>query len=539
MAASAWENVRKLVFKQGFGVYLDGNDVFIARVGFSLFGPVLQSTSHQRLAPGHHAGSGEGGDASLSGAQSPEDADQPAWKRVLGWLRRMISEIPVVLEAGVPDHSVFYSAVPATSMPSQQSDLNAIISDYPKASFLAAPDLVADWTGVAMEDRIFLLLGGAKKSVVEGLLNELYELNLKPIRVEAAPWAALRAAWHQSPPRAAAELEIRILLGKGQALVALSQSRVPLAWNSVSLSEDKGLEALYSAIQGLMVYARWKLRATGVREIVFQGPSTPPAWCEAIHEKTRIAARAVEGPLYDGNLVAYGLALGAVAVDARALNLARTVQKPVPLVSMLPRLEAGLALVAVLAVLGSMAVRITSLSGKVNRLKRQNAEAGWAIGKNAFLLNLINQRLLKEARPLADYVGDRVLWSDVLEEVARILPSNARLSQIQADDRVWSKNTANKDLGERFMNIRFAVEFNEGGRVPQEIDRFVQALRDSPIISKQFAKVQLLSITWRKEHNAEMAYAAVTCTPRQPKQAPWEEMMNEQLVAKQGGGGGG
>ena len=415
--------------------------------------------------------------------------------------------------------------------------MDELISENPRAAFLGSSDLVLDWIPAQLGENHFKFLGASKQSYIHTILKDFHSLDLHPIRMEPGPGAALRAACHCFPSPSRTEPEIRILFGQDKAWAILSQGQFPLGWQRITLEQGLVEDKIFSAVKSLVVYARWRLKGMEVERVLLQGDKIPEELAAKLSGMLHLSVQCASSPVCDGNFIAFGLALGALKPDTQAINLARSLQKSLPLSVIFPRLQAGIALCVVSLVLLSMWLHVSDLGHKVKKLKRENAQASWAIGKKAYLIKLHNKGLLDEAGPLSDYLTDRVLWAPILEGLPGLLPSNARLVEFRGEDNIWSKQTSDREVGERFISIRLAAKFSPEGRMPQAIDGFVDTIRNSAVFIKNFPRVQLQGINWRKDIGSEMAYAQISCLPKQIKRSSWEIKMIEEDAEKSKTGG--
>lgn len=457
--------------------------------------------------------------------------DSPVLK-LITLIKQKIQELPPIVEGGVSDSHVFYCAFPTATKGSRKLSLDAVISENPRAAFLNNPTLVADWIDVEVDKKNLLIIGASKKPIVEQTLQALSSVHCRPIRTEPGPWAALRAAWSLLPPRIKDGLEIRILLGPRETLVAMSSMRSPLAWQSLPTDQEAFREKLASTISGLIAHAQWRLRLSQVKQIVVQGQSVSEELAAHLSAHTKLPTTRHEGPPYDGHLVAFGLALGALNPDAMGINLSRAVQKPAPLFVLLPRLDVVIACLIISVILLTTTSRAGSLERQLKRLRRENNQAMWARRKPVEDLEKMNDKLLTAATPLSEYVLDRLSLAPFLATLPELLPPNVKLEQLHVEDGIWTRNTKDKELGERFLQIRFSVPLQADGNVPKEIDGTVNVIRQAPLFATHFPRVQLAEISWKKDRGADRAIATVTCAPKEPKMSAWERMREEEELRR-------
>jgi len=519
-------------FKEGWGIYVGDKEVYFARAAYTLKGKGILETIHRtladkplaaQLAETLHIPTPEEltvqEAAALDASEHPEANKSLPKPSLAARLKALIPRFPLLLDVGVPDNRVFFSMLPTPSPVTRKTDLQALISENPRTAFLSMDHLITDWTGTQIGEQHFAIVGAARRTHIRGLLQTFDSFRLQPLRMEPGPWAALRALWQTFPPLLGPGNEFWIVIGEKKILVALCQGSLPLGWQVVERDPESAVQRkLESILRQLMTYSRWTLKAPEAARVTLCGPAVPEQWAKGVSDIVQVPARSIAGPAYDGELVARGLALGSLSPDASALNLARFVQKPLSLMALLPRFESLVAALVIGFVLIVMGDRSSTLSRHLHSLKRENAQAAWAIGKNPMELDAINRKLRVEAILLEEYLVDRTAWAPIFEELSRLLPEKSLMGNLEAEDQIWLKNSASKDLGERYLLVRMGTPLPPNGEVPGEIDSYLAALRLSPLFMKNFPRVQLASINWRKDFGAEMAYAMAMCVPAQIKQ---------------------
>ncbi len=502
---------------KGYGVYVDEKNVYVAEAGLGLGG----STVTRRLIFPL-------GERPLSEilrevtgkkeAESAGEGPKSFLKKIRGFLR----DLPIVIAGGVSETAVFYSAFPMANLPGPKTTADNIIMENPRAAFLGSTDLLVDVVGCSMGEKFFAQVGAAKKPAAQAMLQSFYDAGMDPIRIEPGPWAALRVAWRKAAPPSAKESEIRILVGADSMLAVLTQGSAPFSWQSIPIEPDTIEEKLPSILHRFSTLADWKQRIAPVKQIVIQGEKVPEEWVRTLSEKMNMPVKGVKGPVYDGHMIAHGVALGALNPDSEGLNLVRSLQRPVPLWCLFPRVQAVLSALMVALVLVSMHLQATELDAKVRKFKRENAQASWATGKKVEALEQANKRIYEEARPLSNFMGDRMPVAPLLEAATRHLPPNGWLAQIEVEDAVWIRASGGKDCGDRFAVLMLAAKFPEDGRMPEEVDRYLGDLRADPFFKKYLPKVQLSTINWRRESGVPVAFASILCAPATPKESEWK-----------------
>jgi hypothetical protein len=518
--------------KVGFGVYVAGDAVYITKVAMGIRGLQVEQRhclpweqgslqKHLRTALLRKEATGKppaGPAAPIPNAprfslfQGIRDAVQATG--------RMIKHTLVAV--GVSDTNALCASF---ALQTKTTELETVIAENPRAAFLTSNDLAVDLMGAALGSGPVVLAAAAKKTYIAEVLQSCDDVGLRPIRIEPGRWAALRAAWHYAPPQRGEALEIRILLGSATVLAALSQGRIPLAWDSMDRGQDElaDLDRLRSLVRRLLDHASAKLKMPAVGQIVLQGgPAVAQPCIDAIARISGAPVKIIPGPPCDGHLTAMGLAIGALVPEDPALNLARSQQKRVQLLAIFPRAQAAVALAAVLLTLAWLQATTFQLQRQLRIIKRENAQGGWAFGKTASDLERMNDKLLKEAGPLNEYLANRIAWAPVLEEAAALLPPSSALNSIALTDTLWGAK-AGKAADERSVSLQVSNEC-PGGGIPNALENYWAALTGAPTFGSYFPSAQLSTLQWHsekggsekdgKEKATEWVTAGVLFTPQ-------------------------
>jgi CheY-like chemotaxis protein len=487
----------KIKHKRSFGIYIENNKLYFADVELTLKGAFLQK--------------------SICVDYSPE-----TFRRQI---ERLIScEIPgskkkaksFIFASAVPGQALFYSGSILQGESVKKMDPAVLVSENPRFAFVDSSEIVWDWFFTKLKGQNFVFVGAAKHSLVEKMLRDFYQLDLQPIRIEPEPWAALRVSWHYNPPQTRKAPEIRFLFGDSTILVVLSYRKVPLAWQFLEFDRKNLTDILYSGAHSLMVHAERHLKIGEVGTVVLQGRGKLSEQAKALEVMFGHPVIVLPGPGYDGHLVAFGLALGALTPTALAVNLARKIQKPLSLKMLFPQVEAFVAGAVVLMVLLNMWGRVQKIDRTLIRIKRENAISSWSMGKNFLMLDAEKKKLLKQVKPMGAFLGKKINWSPYLESLVSLIPANARIAAIEAEDQIWQK-IAGRKYGNNYLLIYVTAGFSSGGKAPESIDECLNAFRESPLFRKELPRVELASINWKKEEGRDYAYFSILAVPKQAK----------------------
>jgi len=422
----------------------------------------------------------------------------------------------ISLAAAIPGKELFYIGSPVSDKLGKKFEIETLVSENPRFAFVASNDVVSDFFPTKIGSRNYVFVAAAKRNEAKELLNNFYNAGIEPLRVEAEPWAALRASWYFVKPKISkGNAEIRFLIGDSTILAILSNGTIPLAWQYHRFDSENINNILCSGFNSLQVYAHWKLKLGKIETIVLLGEKNFSEQASFLETLIGIPVVVSSDIKYDGTLVAFGLALGALKTETKHINLVRAIQKPQLLSAIFPRFEAIVTGGIVLLMLFSIWGKVDNYSRKLKRVKMENASYSWSVGKNNIVLEAEKTKLFKQIAPIGGYLGENMKWSPFLEALRELIPDNAKIIGIEAEDQIWSKTVSSK--GERYFMVRATAVFPPGGKAPEEIDQCVDAIKKHPLFQKELPRVQLAEIGWKKEDQKEYAFFSILCGPKAPK----------------------
>lgn len=421
----------------------------------------------------------------------------------------------ILFATGISGQSVFFSAFAMTGEGAKKIDENILITENPRLALITSSSVVWDSAHLKIKKTSFSFVAAGRLKPVSLLLQSFYESGFQPIRIEPEPWAVLRASWYYAQPMAKKGVEIRFIFGESNALAFLTYGQAPIAWQLLELNQrEKFFDTLLSSVITLGNYARGSLKIGDAEIITLQGGENLSDKAVSLEKMAEKPVSVLKGPLYDGHMVATGLALGSLAHDTLAINVAKRIQKPLSLTLLFPRGEAIVTAVLVLLVLLVAILRFDHLDKSLIRVKRFNAMAGLPPRKSIRTLETERDKLKAVVEPIGKFLGDKVLWTTHLLTLPALIPHNTRVVGVEVEDQIWQK-MGGTTYGNRYMLISMATEFIEGGKTPQAIDETLNVFRDAKVFKDDFPKMDLATIFWKKEFGIENAFFALVAMPKQ------------------------
>ena len=492
-------------FHSGCGIYVDNKDVYVCRVASEFRGIRIEQSNHYAL-----------GDKKLADLLreiypytiSQEDIENellaPTKRNALHKALRWVLALPELLVVGIKDTSVFYYAFATTFKPGKTLDMDSVVADNPRAEFLHSTNLTNDWTALQLNEQNYILISVSKKAAVEEVYSVFDKMGLSPVRLEAGTLAALRAARHYYPATQNNIPEIVVLIGPAMTLVALTLGTTTLAWQLIQVEQGHVPESLFSVIQSVITYAQKQFGFAGVHQIVIHGEWATDEDAEKLSEMTSMPCKSVQGKPYDGNFIAFGLALGSFNLDSKLLNLARSEQKTIPLTMIFPYLEAMVTTAVVITSLLYLFTLTAKLEKSVHLQKALNSQNPKVASLSAGDVADSNNNLKKQIVPLSELFTGKVPWCDLIESLSKMLSSNVHIVSMSGSDAVWQ----NRKPPSLTMNL---MARSDGTSNPEsEIEKLLATLRSSPEFKKWFPKIVLSSV---QINNTELN-AIIICGPK-------------------------
>ena len=479
-------------FHRGCGVYIDGKEIYICRVvtefhGISVAQRITGSLGDKNLE--RHLRdifplSAEAAD--VAAISDKPQGSIPA--RVLRWFLAL----PELTSAGIKDASVFYYAFATSFKPGKVLEMDALVSDDPRAEFLHAGNLSKDWIHVQINNQNYILMCAAKKPALEEVTTAFDKVGVTLVRVESGAMAALRAAWYQHPPQGGKLPEIRVITGPAMTLAAMAHDRLPLAWQLIPAQPGSMAESLFPVIQSFMTYSQKQLNFPAMGQILLQGDSIDPDEAAKLSDMTSIPCKIARGMPYDGNMIAYGLAIGALDTDTKPMNLARAGHKHVSLAMVFPYLETLITLLITFSALLFMYGNTMKADKIVRMQKAINAQDPKLSGMSVGDIDGNNKQLKDKITPLAELFTGKTQWCSVIDAITKLMTPDVRIISFVGDEPVWVKKKS--------VNLTLTIVARSSPKTSPEteVGNFLNKLRESPELSKIFQNVTVNSIQLTK-----------------------------------------
>jgi len=435
--------------------------------------------------------------------------------------RHKVRQVPVAI--GVPVGQVYFTTRPiqdATSNPSP----HVLLREALRSPDVSINEMAVDVIKARPDKRSVASLVSCSKKYLTGLLDSLQECDVRPLRAEPAPCALLRAAAKRHRARRGAKVVIRLFLSDARALAVLVVNGLPVVWRCSSVfrgdeastiislsrslltvSKDCGIE---SALDAVMLHGRAELAQLLDVQWVEKQLGVPMEW--------------FEGPSLDASQVAFGLAVGCFNHDKYAFDLAGSLKPRLSLWRLFPWREATLQTVLLACMAMFLVYRLYVLDGSYAVAQAHNTAYTWMESVPETELEKQKAELQQKVTAVKKFLGSRITWTSYGRELAESLPPNVFLTSFHGTCELGA---GGKKKGvakpQKSLVLRGAVSVPQDGLIPREIDRFLNTLREHPVLKRDFPVVELADLKQTHETGDDNSFAffTVTCLPKARKGA--------------------
>lgn len=425
---------------------------------------------------------------------------------------------------GIAAEQTFFATRPLNQQQSGAPSLDALLVASGAASVWEPDQTVADYVKV---DKLkgtggtVYSVAASRRALAEALFSALTEAGVQSFRLEPSPWSVLRAADRQGHPSRRWKTAVRVLLQEGGGLAILVSQGQPLLWRRFSIPATGAASRIAaSGVRAVLIHAAVSLRIRQVDGVAVQGKGADKVAAQ-IGSALALKAVAIRGEGFTDELRSHALALSAKYPEPGRFDLFRSLRSAPRIRSIFPwKLAAFVVLMA-----GCMALTMwdtcTGLASQADHFRRATASPAhtWAHGQTTAQIKNERKRLAANVGAVRRFLRTRVVWSNYLRDLPTRLPSNACLSNVRGvcELKDMSKKKQKRKTS-KLLTLRGITRFEDRDAAPEEIDAFLAGLRNAELLQRDFPRVQLAEIKWRREGNSEMALFTIVALPKK-KQA--------------------
>lgn len=493
----------QFAFRKALGVYVGEREVVVCKLA-SAPGIVVQQAMEREPYV----------------ADQLEEVLQRLIAPLLGKKRR----IPLPVGLGLAGQRVFFSTRPIKATNAESSPEMLLHEAFQSAS-ISVDDMALDVVKVKPEKKPVASIASCRRKYLASLLVALRSADVNPHRAEPAPCALLRVAAAQFKPPRKAKTVVRLFLSGEQAIAILAVSNLPYVWRYFNLRIGEESNAILAAVRTLQTLSKPCGLEGPIDAVMIHGRNELRQQLnfDSLQEDLGIPAVWHAGPTFDDATIAYGLALGCLSQAPESFDLAKSLKPRRTLWELFPWSESVVQAVLIVFMGLFLAERSSSLNQSYASVKREIGEHVWMETVSEAELEKERKELESKVDAIRKFMGTRILWTSYAHDIPMRLPKNAVLSGLEGlcDLEMLGKKKESAIKSKKSFLIRVNAPI-EHLKMPKEIDNFLNALKEHPLLKKDFPNVQFTELKRYQPFNGAkpIAMFAVNCMPRDSAPAP-------------------
>ncbi|HEV3258170.1 MAG TPA: hypothetical protein VG013_14890 [Gemmataceae bacterium] len=487
----------KLATQKVLGIYVGEQVVTVSGVAATPFGPIEFARQH----------------APYEAEQLPAVLDRLVASVAGGRKRRRLR-----VALGIPAQRVFFSTRPIRTADTDAPP-EVLLHEVLQSPSLCIDDMVVDVVKAQPGKRRVASIVSTRKKYLAGLLAALEGCGVHAWCAEPAPCALLRAAARRRRAPRRARTVLRVFLGQGQGLAVVGTASLPLIWRSFALPAADEASALCSVARSLQTLLVHCGTEAAIDVAMVHGRPDLRGRLEEQGLAGKLGVRLLwsDGPGLDDGDVAFGLGLGCLEPQPGTFDLARSLKPRPALWDIFPCGELAVQMALLLCMGLFLNFHHEKVEESCRSVEAESRRHPWLDAVPDAQLEKDKKDLEQRVEAVKRFLGDRVIWTSYTQDVARRLPEKAALSSFQGVCELALARVPKVPAAEPKKSLVLCVAAPTAGQgsVPKEIDRFLRALRDQPLLQRDFPLVKLADIKWSKPLPGRSPAASFTviCLP--------------------------
>jgi hypothetical protein len=429
---------------------------------------------------------------------------------------------PIPIAIGLPPGRTYFATRPVQKSGAAPPP-HVLLREALLSSKVSVQEMAVDVVEAAPDKRPVASIVAARRKYLQGIVDALGDYGVRIARTEPAACALVRSSSIRSRVPRRARVTLRVFLGDTELLAVLVAAGVPVVWRYVKLSRGDEAATVLSVSRSLLTVGKDCGVESPLAAVALHGRPDIKRLVDTDWLEGQLGASIDwhEEPSLDRSQVAFGLAAGCMSHDDRAIDLTRKMTPPQSLWQTFPWREIA-AQVILLACMGLfLAGRLWKLQDESSAAQAHNSQYAWATDLRRAQLEGEKKELQQRASAVQKFLDSRVTWTDCARGVTARLPQNVFLTSLEACNKLESKaKGSRKGKPEKALVIRGAAPLTEDGSFPQEIDSFLDALREHPTLQKELPAMELADLqetTSRFDDDSRLASFTITCVPKRGK----------------------
>lgn len=483
-----------IYWQRAIGIYLDGRRLCLVEVARTLRGLQVREVveaDYEEAVPDELL------QALLANRLSP----------------RQRRHVPVGI--GLSAEQTFFMTQPANLDKVEEATPEQLLEAGHYSKTITSETVVMDFCAAGKTPQAGTLwsLGACQRQQAQGLYQALKEIGLREVSLRPGLWS-LATLLHRQGPDRSWKTCLHVLLHENGGGVLLESQGKALLWRPFKATPEQRVQTTISTLRIVMVHATTTLAVPWVAGVVLHGTGETSILSQAIEETLDLIPRQGRGDA--GTNCDYALAQARAAQHSESLgfDLFASLKDTPSLLAMFPLRLTAVVVVMIGMLAWMLETQYRGLDREAQEVARQNDTHAWAKDLETGKIKKRQEDLSNEVRNVHHYLDSRVLWSNYLRDLPSYLPPNAGLSHLSCVNPLTGLSKKKSRKSKRSLTLRGATLFPEGRAAPEEIELYLDSLRQMNLLKKEFPKVELAEVKWRKEGRREVAMFTVVALPK-------------------------
>ena len=464
----------KLPMPSAIGLYLGDQEIAISRVAWTGLGYVETARCCEPC-----------------GVEERESVLERLLRPLLGSGKRWRTPIAV----GLPAARFFFVTRPLREV-GADATAQALLQRALHSPTICVDDFSVDMIKSQWNKVPIASVAACRRKPLGEVLASLQHCGVRPFRVEPDCLALVRTAAQRHRLPRKAKTVLHVFLNDAQGLAVLAAATLPIAWRKFALpagregaeifSVQRTLQALEkhygveAPLDTMMIYGRNDLHARFEEEAADEGSGS--------------AVRCHEGPGMEGAEIAFGLALGCLNPNQPAFDLSRALKPRATIREIFPWGELALEVAMVICLGLLLAGRSSSLADTHRAVLAEKARHPCLASTAPANLEKERNELREKVDAVQRFLATRILWSAYTHDLPARLPDNAQFVMLQGFCELEGFGKKGAIKPKKSFDLHVTAPIDSKDSMPREIDNFVNALRNHPLLKNDFPEVLLADI---------------------------------------------
>jgi hypothetical protein len=303
-----------------------------------------------------------------------------------------------------------------------------------------------------------------------------------------------------------------VILGEVGGLAVLTAApAVPLMWRAFDLPAGGEVQAIRASVASLGSLGRFCGQEGDVDAVLIHGRPDLGPLAEVAEAEALPGVKALRHDLpgLDEGSIAAGLAEGP-GPGVAAFNLVRSLGRGMSILDIFPWGQAILQMILLVAATLFAHHRLTEARVDARAAREEDARYAWAAKVPTEKLQEEKKDLEQRAEALRTFLSSRVLWTAHVRDMAARLDPAIVLTSFQG----VAELDGGKAKAKKSLLLKLSAPIQKAGVMPREISGFLRALRDDPLLKRDFPEIEMGDLRWSSVGGSRpMATFSVTCQP--------------------------